>query len=136
MASLYNFNNSIIFNTQLSKNPIVFEDNKSDVFMKKPLNLANQHYYIYNQDKISTLYIPSINEQIDLLQQETEQLENSIKRVEISKHLKALKTKDLRNVIERISEEDYYDRFMDRRRLFTFEKQRKNSANTGKVIYD
>jgi hypothetical protein len=134
MASLYNFNNTIIFNTQSNKNPIIFEDKKSEVFIKKPINLANQHFYINNQEKFSTIFIPTIVDQIDFLQNETEQVEKSIKAIEITKQLKALKIKDLRNVIERISEEDYFDRFMDRRRLFTLERQRKNSSAIGKVI--
>ena len=135
MASLSNINNSLTFSFDSNKKTSFFEDQKSEVYFRKPIMINNPSFYINTSEKISNYFIPTIVNEKTLLERETEKLQNEIKKIEVSKQLKALKIKDLRNVIERISEEDYSDRFMDHRRLFTLERKSKVTSLQGKVRY-
>ena len=83
--------------------------------------------------KLSNFFKPTIFDELSFYETESLLIENQLKSIEISKQLKALKIQDLRSIIERISEEDYFDRFIDNRCLFTFEKKCNSSSLQDKV---
>ena len=127
MAALFNFNTTF---TNNSTRNIQYEDEKSEIYIRKPINIGSKNCFIETQEKIPIYFIPTITlEEINHLKNESQKLNKRISDIEISKHLKALKISDLRRVIERISAEDYYVRFDSKRRVFT----KGNSSNSSSL---
>ena len=134
MATILNKNNTLTFTYENSTKNKLFEDKKSDIYFKKPIVIPSQNYFICTNEKISNHYfIPTIVEELTQLQKETQKLENQISKIEITKKLKDLKANDLRSIIDRISEEDFNESFMDHRYLFTCENNSKSSSLQNKV---
>ena len=133
MASLSNINNTFSYSLDSNKKNGIFEDEKSDIYLSKSIHLRNPNNYMISNEKLSNFFKPTIFDELSFYETESLLIENQLKSIEISKQLKALKIQDLRSIIERISEEDYFDRFIDNRCLFTFEKKCNSSSLQDKV---
>ena len=133
MASLSNINNTFSYSLDSNQKNDIFEDEKSDIYLGKSIHLRNPNNYMISKEKLSNFFKPTIFDELAFYETESLLIENQLKSIEISKQLKALKIQDLRSIIERISEEDYFDRFIDNRSLFTLEKKCNSSSLQDKV---
>ena len=139
MVTTFNskFNNSSLNNN--SKN--TQEEEKSNLLCNTTLSISLQTNFIHKQDPHSlneqSLHIINNIEEVKSLQIDAESIHKELLHLELRSILKRCKIDDLRKLIQRLSEEDYYfDRTLDHKRYFNFARSFSCSSSHSKKVND
>jgi hypothetical protein len=133
------FNSNFTTSSLISNPKNILEEEKSQVLRKKSVSISLQTHLLQKpdnkcQNEQSNNIITKI-EEVKSLQLNTDSIQQEILNLELRSIIKMCKIEDLRNIIERISEEDYYfDRTLDHKRYFNFVKSFSYSSSNSKKV--
>lgn len=126
--------NSMINNEFISSSKSIQEEEKSQIYCKTtlavsiPCSLWTKQELLSNNDYVPTTMNSS--QDVFTLQSDNEKLEQELKVLESRTLFKQCKVEDLRQLVQRISDEDHcFDRSIDHRRYFNFLRQSKSSSS-------
>ena len=135
------FNSALKNSSLISNSKNIQEEEKSQVLINGTLTISLQTSLRIKQEsqsnndksdcKISTM------EEVSSLQLNTDKLLKEINELEIRNVMKKSKIDDLRSLVERISDEDYYfDRTLDHKRYFKFVKSFNYPSSQPKKVFN
>jgi hypothetical protein len=133
------FNSNFTTSSLISNPKNILEEEKSQVLRKKSVSISLQTHLLQKHDnkclnEQSNNFITKI-EEVKSLQLNTDSIHQELLNLELRSLIKKCKIEDLRNIIERISEEDYYfDRTLDNKRYFNFVKSFSYSSSNSKKV--